>query len=104
MSVPPPPQGPWIGDSAMPSVATRDHHPSTLSHRSSPARRAARTVRIPTDEKSVELSVGGKTVTLTNLGKPFWPELGITKGDLLQYYADVAPVLLPHIQDRAMVM
>ena len=41
---------------------------------------------------------------LTNLGKPFWPELGITKGDLLQYYADVAPVLLPHLRDRAMVM
>ena len=34
----------------------------------------------------------------------FWPELGLTKGDLLQYYADVARVLLPHIHDRAMVM
>jgi bifunctional non-homologous end joining protein LigD len=43
-------------------------------------------------------------VTLTNLRKPFWPELGITKGDLLQYYATVAPVLLPHLKDRAMVM
>ena len=34
----------------------------------------------------------------------FWPERGLTKGDLLQYYADVANVLLPHIRDRAMVM
>ena len=50
------------------------------------------------------LEVGGKDVRLTNLDKPFWPELGITKGDLIQYYADVAPLLLPHIQDRAMVM
>ena len=41
---------------------------------------------------------------LTNLRKPFWPELGITKRDLIQYYADVAPVLLPHLRDRAMVM
>jgi bifunctional non-homologous end joining protein LigD len=41
---------------------------------------------------------------LTNLDKLFWPERAITKGDLLQYYADVAPVLLPHIEDRAMVM
>ena len=90
----------------MPPVATRDYHPSTLSHRrrSTPVQRAARSIRIPADEKSVELSVGGKTVTLTNLGKPFWAELGITKGELLQYYADVAPVLLPHIRDRAMVM
>ncbi|MGH7341633.1 MAG: non-homologous end-joining DNA ligase, partial [Candidatus Rokuibacteriota bacterium] len=36
--------------------------------------------------------------------KPFWPERGITKGGLIQYYADVAGVLLPHIRDRAMVM
>jgi bifunctional non-homologous end joining protein LigD len=50
------------------------------------------------------LTVQGHEVRLTNLDKPFWPELGITKGDLLRYYADVAPVLLPHIRDRAMVM
>jgi bifunctional non-homologous end joining protein LigD len=43
-------------------------------------------------------------VHLTNLEKPFWPELGITKRDLLQYYADMAPVVLPHVRDRAMVM
>jgi bifunctional non-homologous end joining protein LigD len=48
--------------------------------------------------------VDGRDVRLTNLHKVFWPELKITKGDLLQYYADVAPVLLPHIADRAMVM
>ena len=50
------------------------------------------------------MTVEGRTVKLTNLGKPFWPELGITKGDLLRYYAAVAPVLLPHLKDRAMVM
>jgi bifunctional non-homologous end joining protein LigD len=43
-------------------------------------------------------------VRLTNLRKPFWPALGITKGDLIQYYANVASVLLPHIRNRAMVM
>ncbi|MFN2432367.1 MAG: non-homologous end-joining DNA ligase [Gemmatimonadota bacterium] len=41
---------------------------------------------------------------LTNLGKPFWAELGLTKGDLLQYYADVSGALLPHLAERAMVM
>jgi bifunctional non-homologous end joining protein LigD len=50
------------------------------------------------------VSVGGREVRLTNLGKVFWPAEGITKGDLIRYYADVAPVLLPHIADRAMVM
>ena len=59
---------------------------------------------IPTDTDNVEVRAGGKLVRLTNLRKPFWPDLGITKGDLLRYYAAVAPALLPHIQARAMVM
>src|SRR5689334_7629352 len=53
---------------------------------------------------SAKIRVDGKDVQLTNLDKPFWPDLGITKGDLIQYYADVAPLLLPHIRQRAMVM
>ncbi len=59
---------------------------------------------IPTDLDNMEVRAGGKLVRLTNLRKPFWPDLGITKGDLLRYYAAVAPALLPHIQARAMVM
>jgi bifunctional non-homologous end joining protein LigD len=43
-------------------------------------------------------------VRLSNLDKPFWPEPGITKGDLLRYYRDVAPALLPHIRDRPFTM
>ena len=50
------------------------------------------------------LQIAGRDVRLTNLDKLFWKEERITKGDLIQYYADVAPVLLPHIRDRAMVM
>ena len=61
------------------------------------------TVTVP-ESGSATLKVRGRAVTLTNLDKPFWPELGITKGNLIQYYADVATVLLPHIRDRAMVM
>jgi bifunctional non-homologous end joining protein LigD len=53
---------------------------------------------------SATLRIESKEVKLTNLDKPFWPELGVTKGDLIQYYADVAEWLLPHIRDRAMVM
>jgi bifunctional non-homologous end joining protein LigD len=63
-----------------------------------------RSLKIPTDQDHVILTVEGKEVRLTNLRKIFWPELGLTKGDLLQYYADVADALLPHIRDRAMVM
>jgi bifunctional non-homologous end joining protein LigD len=61
-------------------------------------------LRIPSDQDNVVLSVEGREVRLTNLGKIFWPGLGLTKRDLLQYYADVADVLLPHVRNRAMVM
>ena len=60
-------------------------------------------VRVP-KLGTASLAIEGRTVRLTNLEKPFWPDLGITKGDLIQYYADVAPLLLPHIRNRAMVM
>jgi bifunctional non-homologous end joining protein LigD len=59
---------------------------------------------IPRDRDHARVNVDGEEVPLTNLRKVFWPELRLTKGDLLQYYADVSPVLLPHIRDRAMVM
>jgi bifunctional non-homologous end joining protein LigD len=59
---------------------------------------------IPQGVNEAELKLGARTVKLTNLEKPFWPELGITKRDLLQYYADISKVLLPHLAERAMVM
>jgi bifunctional non-homologous end joining protein LigD len=65
---------------------------------------ASRSLAIPTNTDNVILKVQGREVRLTNLRKMFWPERNITKGDLIQYYADVADVLLPHIRDRAMVM
>ncbi len=47
---------------------------------------------------------GNRELKLSNLDKPFWPDEGITKGDLLNYYERVAPVLLPHIKDRPFTM
>jgi bifunctional non-homologous end joining protein LigD len=59
---------------------------------------------IPKESEELLLRFGKKEVRLTNLKKLFWKNLKITKRDLLQYYADISPYLLPHIQDRAMVM
>jgi bifunctional non-homologous end joining protein LigD len=64
----------------------------------------AKRVVIPTDTNEIRLKFGTQEVRLTNLRKLFWKNLGITKRDLLQYYADVSPWLLPHLHDRAMVM
>jgi bifunctional non-homologous end joining protein LigD len=85
--------------------ATRDRHPATVSRARRPlAAAAVPKIRIPRDRTDATLDIDGRAVNVTNLKKPFWPELGLTKGDLLQYYADVAAVLLPHVHDRAMVM
>src|SRR5713226_1735597 len=65
---------------------------------------AKRALTLPRDQENLLLKVDGTEVRLTNLSKIFWSELGLTKRDVLQYYADVADVLLPHIHDRAMVM
>ncbi len=43
-------------------------------------------------------------VKLSNLDKVFFPDEGITKGDLIEYYCAVAPVLLPHLRDRPFTM
>jgi bifunctional non-homologous end joining protein LigD len=61
-------------------------------------------VTLPRDQENASLTVDRREVRVTNLRKLFWPDLGVTKGDLLQYYADVADVLLPHLNNRAMVM
>jgi bifunctional non-homologous end joining protein LigD len=64
-----------------------------------------RLARIAIPQKGTHtLTVNGRDVRLTNLDKIFWQDERITKGRLIQYYADVARVLLPHIRDRAMVM
>ncbi|HET9796187.1 MAG TPA: non-homologous end-joining DNA ligase [Thermoanaerobaculia bacterium] len=59
---------------------------------------------IPADRDEAEIAIGRRRVKLTNLRKVFWPEFGVTKGDLLRYYAAISPWLLPHVADRAMVM
>jgi bifunctional non-homologous end joining protein LigD len=53
----------------------------------------------PTDE--VQVDVEGRTLTISNLGKVLYPRTGTTKGEVLNYYAQVSPVLLPHLRDRA---
>jgi bifunctional non-homologous end joining protein LigD len=75
---------------------------ATAAKSRSPARRASSIV--PEGVRDAVVETDGRSVSLTNLEKIFWPKLGITKGDLLRYYAAVAPVLLPHVRDRAMVM
>jgi bifunctional non-homologous end joining protein LigD len=86
---------------------TRDYHPARIERAKMPrkaSRQPDKPLKLPTDTNSYEVDVAGRKVRLTNLQKFFWPKLGITKRHLIQYYIDIAPVLLPHLKDRAMVM
>ena len=51
-------------------------------------------------ERELELRRGGRVVRLTRLDYLWWPETGVRKRDLVDYYLAVAPVLLPHLRDR----
>ena len=53
---------------------------------------------------ATEIRKGKRVLKLSNVDKLFWPEEGITKGDLLSYYQRVAPVLVPHLKDRPFTM
>jgi bifunctional non-homologous end joining protein LigD len=46
----------------------------------------------------------GDSLRVTNLAKVFWPELRVTKGDLIRYYVEVSPYILPAVDDRPLVM
>jgi bifunctional non-homologous end joining protein LigD len=61
-----------------------------------PARRRFR----PSEDAGTALEVGGHTVTVTHLDKVYWPKDSYTKGEMIAYYRDVAPLILPYLKDR----
>jgi bifunctional non-homologous end joining protein LigD len=52
----------------------------------------------------VTVDVAGKELSLSNLDKVMYPATGFTKGQVIDYYTRVAPVLLPHLQDRPLTL
>jgi bifunctional non-homologous end joining protein LigD len=50
------------------------------------------------------LNVAGKTLEVSNLNKVLYPETGFTKGQVIDYYIRIAPVLLPHLKNRPVTM
>jgi bifunctional non-homologous end joining protein LigD len=55
-------------------------------------------------KQTVDLEIEGHQIPVSNLAKVLYPEAGFTKGDVIQYYRDIAPVLLPHLKNRALTM
>jgi bifunctional non-homologous end joining protein LigD len=52
----------------------------------------------------VSVDVAGKHLSLSNLDKVMYPEVGFTKGHVIDYYTRIAPVLLPHLRDRPLTL
>src|ERR1044071_7469775 len=89
------------------NIPTREYHPAVVDRTSTPAKRRnvqIPSIKLPKQKNTLDVEIDGRVVKLTNLNKLFWPKLGVTKRDLIQYYVDMAPFLLPHVFDRAMVM
>ena len=64
-----------------------------------PEKSERKTLLNPTDETQVR-NIGGHDLKFTNLSKVFWPEEGYTKRDMLNYYYQIAPYMLPYMKDR----
>ncbi len=54
--------------------------------------------------KKAELVVEGRALAVSNLDKVLWPKAGFTKGEMIHYYIQIAPALLPHLKDRPLTM
>lgn len=54
--------------------------------------------------RHTQTKIRGRVVTLSNLDKVFYPATGFTKGDVIAYYREVAPVLLPHLKNRPITL
>ena len=66
---------------------------------SSPKETSRKTLLNPKDETQVR-SINGHELKFTNLSKLYWPEEGISKRDMLNYYYQIAPVIIPYLKDR----
>lgn len=55
-------------------------------------------------KQTSELEIEGRTLTVSNLQKVLYPSTGFTKGDVIRYFIDVSPVLLPHLASRPITL
>ncbi|MCP2251906.1 bifunctional non-homologous end joining protein LigD [Prauserella aidingensis] len=56
------------------------------------------------DPNNPVVDIDGRSLRLSNLDKVLYPETGFTKGEVIDFYATVAPVLLPHVRDRPLTL
>src|SRR4051794_1701617 len=77
-------------------------HPSFKGLREDKSAPVDVVAELPKDGREVE--VDGKRIKVSNWSKVLWPQTGFTKGDLVAYYARIAPFLLPHLRERPLTL
>ncbi len=88
-------------------LGLRDDKPAVevVRERTEPATEAAAPAAIrPPGVRRAVVEVEGRTLRLSNLDKVLYPQAGFTKGELIDFYAAVAPVLLPHLRDHPLTL
>src|SRR5690349_11393839 len=71
--------------------------PKRSSHRPAAARK-------PAKRTGETLNISGRQVPVSNLSKIFYPSVGFTKANVIDYYIRISPVLLPHLKDRPLTL
>jgi len=91
-----------------PREATGEERRESAKRVQEAAKRAARdtgpTTSIASSRTPAVLEVEGKRIKLTNLEKVLFPEDGYTKADLIRYYTEVSPYLVPWLRDRPLTL
>jgi bifunctional non-homologous end joining protein LigD len=89
------------GKSEVEGVRKFDASKATKGARVVPVSRALKSKELTGD---VNVRVAGALVPLTHLERVYWPDEGYTKGDLVRYYHEISRHILPHLEDRPLIM
>ena len=65
---------------------------------------ATKTASSKTGSSKIGIKIGTRQLTISNQDKVYWPEVGFTKGEMIAYYRAVAPVMVPHLKNRAVTL
>jgi bifunctional non-homologous end joining protein LigD len=96
----------WTSEGVMraPSYkGLRDDKPAQSVHRESKPDQLFDAVE-PLPDGALAVTVDGRRLKITNWDKVLYPQAGFTKGDLIEFYARIAPAVLPHLRDRALTL
>jgi bifunctional non-homologous end joining protein LigD len=89
----------WEIPAATTSVVAEENKLKDKKVIASPGKQERKSLLNPKDETQVR-SICGHELKFTNLSKVYWPKDGVTKRDMLNYYYQVAPYILPYVKDK----